>query len=179
RAARRRVAAVADGDVATQGGQAPLVEDLGDQTHVLVDEDLLSVGGGDAGGLLATVLEGIEAVVGQLGDVLARGPDAEDAAGVLGALLSRQEVMGQISVSAWHEVQSPTALWMAKMRIGRISLPWTSVLLAAPPRNAADEGTPRAEDPWSSTPGRDRSGDERAGCVWGGRGDGRGLVDGL
>ena len=106
--AGRRVAAVADGDVPAQCRQAALVEDLGDQPHVLVDEDLLAVARGDARGLLAAVLQGVEAVVGQLGDILARRPDTEDTAGVLGSLFTGEQVVGQGSVSAWHEDQSPT-----------------------------------------------------------------------
>ena len=97
RAAGRRVARVADRDVAAQRGQGGLVEDLRHEAHVLVDEDLLAVGGRDAGGLLTAVLQRVEPEVGQLGDVLARGPDAEDAAGVLRALLAGKEVMGQVA----------------------------------------------------------------------------------
>ena len=78
---------VTDGDVALEGLQRGLVEDLRDQAHVLVDQDLPAVAHRDAGRLLAAVLEGVEPEVGQLGDVLARRPDPEDAAGVLRALV--------------------------------------------------------------------------------------------
>ena len=78
---------MADREVALQRLQRRLVEDLRDQSHVLVDEDLAAVADRDAGGLLAAVLQGVEPEVGQLGDVLAGGPDAEDAAGVLRALV--------------------------------------------------------------------------------------------
>mgnify|MGYP007091948020 CR=1 FL=1 len=71
-------------------------------------EDLLAVADGDARGFLAAVLQRVEAEVGQLGDVLARRPDAEDTAGVLGSLFTGEQVVGQGSVSAWHVVQSPT-----------------------------------------------------------------------
>ncbi len=64
------VARVPDRDVALERCQRGLVEDLGDQAHVLVDEDLAAVADRDAGRLLAAVLQGVEAVVGQLGDVL-------------------------------------------------------------------------------------------------------------
>ena len=73
------VADVPDGEVPRQGGQGAVVEDLGDQAEVLVDQDVGAVGGGDAGGLLAAVLEGVEPEVGQAGDLLAGGPYAEDA----------------------------------------------------------------------------------------------------
>ena len=104
----RRVAAVADREVSAQGGQRALVEDLGHQPHVLVDEEALAVGRRDAGRLLPAVLEGVEAVVGELGDVLAGGPHPEDPAGVLRGLLAGHQVVGQASVTAWHERHSPT-----------------------------------------------------------------------
>ena len=74
----RGVARVADREVALEGVEGRLVEHLRDETHVLVDEDLPTVADRDAGRLLAAVLEGVETEVGQLGDVLARRPDAED-----------------------------------------------------------------------------------------------------
>ena len=78
-----------------------LVEDLGDQAHVLEDEDLAAVADRDAGGLLAAVLQGVEPEVGELGDLLAGGPDAEDAAGVLRALLAGEQVVVEPSVATW------------------------------------------------------------------------------
>ena len=74
----RGVARVADREVALERVERGLVEDLRDQAHVLVDQDLPAVADRDAGRLLAAVLEGVEPEVGQLGDVLARRPDAED-----------------------------------------------------------------------------------------------------
>ena len=62
-----------------------LVEDLGDQAHVLDHQDLAAVAHRDARRLLATVLQGVEAEVGELGDLFVGSPDAEDPAGVLGA----------------------------------------------------------------------------------------------
>ena len=108
RAAGRGVAAVADREVAAQRRERALVEHLGHQAHVLVDEQPLAVGGRDAGRLLPAVLQGVEPVVGELGDVLAGGPDAEDATGVLRPLLAGEQVVGQASVSAWHDADSPT-----------------------------------------------------------------------
>jgi hypothetical protein len=60
RAAGGGVAAVAHCEVAAQRRQRALVEDLGDQAHVLVDQQPLPVGRRDAGRLLPAVLEGIE-----------------------------------------------------------------------------------------------------------------------
>ena len=74
--------ACAHGDVADQRVERGLVEDLADQAHVLVDEDLLVVTDGDAGRLLTAVLEGVEPEVRDV-PIFAGRPDAEDAAGVL------------------------------------------------------------------------------------------------
>ena len=52
----RGVAAVTDGEMALQRAQAGLVEDLRDQTHVLVDQQPMTITGRDAGRLLAAVL---------------------------------------------------------------------------------------------------------------------------
>jgi hypothetical protein len=81
------VAGVADGEVPAQRGEGGLVEHLGDQAELLVDHDGGAVGHRHPGGLLAAVLERVQTEVGQLGDVLARRPDAEHAAGVAGGLL--------------------------------------------------------------------------------------------
>ena len=78
-----------DGDVPVQRGQGLLVEHLGDQAEVLEDDDLRPVGDGDAGGLLAAVLQRVQAVVAELGDLLAGRPDAEDA-----ALLAGRRIVG-------------------------------------------------------------------------------------
>src|ERR1041385_7772935 len=50
---RRRVPRVTDGEVALERPERGVVEDLGDESHVLVDEDLSPVADGDAGRLLA------------------------------------------------------------------------------------------------------------------------------
>ena len=97
--AGRGVARVADGEVALERGQRGLVEDLGDQAHVLVDQDLAAVADRDAGRLLAAVLQGVEAEVGELRDVLAGGPDPEDAARVLRSLVVGVEGGGQPAVA--------------------------------------------------------------------------------
>ena len=92
------VAGVADGQVAAQRAERGLVEDLGDQTHVLEDHDLGAVADRDPGGLLAAVLQRVEAEVGELGHLLARGPDPEDATGVLGAAVVGVEVVVQATI---------------------------------------------------------------------------------
>ena len=79
RGARRRVPDVPDGRAARQARQARLAEDVGDVAHLPLDVDLAVLERGDAGRLLAPVLEGIEAEVGEVGGIL-RIADAEDAA---------------------------------------------------------------------------------------------------
>src|SRR3954466_5474500 len=94
-----RVARVADREVALERVERGLVEDLRDQAHVLVDQDLPAVADRDAGRLLAAVLERVETEVGQLRDVLAGGPDPEDAAGVLRSPVVGVEVEGEPTVA--------------------------------------------------------------------------------
>ena len=76
-----------DGQVPLQGTQMRLVEDLRDQTHVLVDDDPAAVGDRDPGRLLAAVLQRIQAEVGELGDLLPGGPHTKDTAGILRAFV--------------------------------------------------------------------------------------------
>ena len=71
-----------DREVALERGEPALVEHLGDEAHVLDDGDRLAVADRDAGRLLAPVLEREQAEIGEVGDRLAGGVDAEDAAGV-------------------------------------------------------------------------------------------------
>ena len=76
------VAHVAHGDVAlSQGFQAGAVEDLSHQARVPPGAEDPVVVQGDAGALLAPVLQGVEPVVGQARQVpLLRGPEAQHAA---------------------------------------------------------------------------------------------------
>ena len=66
-----------DGDVALHGRQGLLVENLADQTEVLEHQHLRPVRHGDAGGLLAAVLQRVQPVIGEFGDFLAGRPYAE------------------------------------------------------------------------------------------------------
>src|SRR4051812_10775758 len=100
-----------DGEVTLERLERGVVEDLRDQTHVLVDQDLAAVADRDAGRLLAAVLERVEAEVDELGDLLARSPDPEHATGVLGTLVLRVERRGEPTVAAtaalgWSHVAS-------------------------------------------------------------------------
>ena len=72
---------MADGQVAGEAGQGALVEHGGDETHVLHHGDGLAVAHRHAGRFLAPVLQGVEAVEGELGHRLTGGVDAEDATG--------------------------------------------------------------------------------------------------
>ena len=78
-----------DGDVALHRGQRLLVEDLADQPEILEHQHLRPVGDRDARGLLAAMLQRVEAEVGQFGDLLSGGPDAEYAAFFTGRILIR------------------------------------------------------------------------------------------
>ena len=60
-AAGRRVADVADREMTLERREPALVEHLRDETHVLDDGDRLAVAHRDAGRLLASVLQGVEA----------------------------------------------------------------------------------------------------------------------
>ena len=80
RRAGRRVARVADRDVAVQAAQLLLVEDLRDEAHVAQHGQAAVVGDGDPGRLLAAVLEREQPEVGDARDVALGGADAEDAA---------------------------------------------------------------------------------------------------
>ena len=80
RAAGRRVARVADRDLAGQRGELLLVEHLRDEPHLAERRDAAAVGDRDARGLLTAVLEREEAEVREPGDVPLVRPDAEDAA---------------------------------------------------------------------------------------------------
>ena len=73
------VADVSDGDVAGEFAEDVFFEDVGDKTEAGVGVDDIAVGGGDAGGFLATVLEGVETVVAAFDGVSGSG-DAEDSA---------------------------------------------------------------------------------------------------
>ena len=79
-----RVAGVADGQVPVEGGEGAVVEDVRDQTLSFTTVIESAVADGHAGRLLAPVLQGVEAEVGQVGHRLARGVDAEDAARLAG-----------------------------------------------------------------------------------------------
>jgi hypothetical protein len=71
---------VADRHVALQRAQLLLVEHLADQPLVAHGHDVAALRGGDARRLLPAVLEGVQGEVGQPGDVVAGGVDAEDPA---------------------------------------------------------------------------------------------------
>lgn len=81
-----------------QSLQGLLGKNVRDQALILVHEDLLAVGGRDAGALLAAMLEGVEGEVGETRNVLARGPHSEDAAVIAGTIVSEELLIGQCHV---------------------------------------------------------------------------------
>ena len=78
------VAGVADGQVAPQARELALVEHRRHEAHVLHHGDEVAVAHGHAGRLLATVLQGVEPVEGQVCDRPPRGIDPEDSTRFLG-----------------------------------------------------------------------------------------------
>ena len=117
-----------------QRAERALVEDLRDQAHVLVDQDAAAVGGGDARRLLPSVLQGVQAEVGELGDVLAGSPDAEDATGVLRPLLAGEQVVGEPSVSACHAVSLPQGRTRQRRRSSSTARTAASIAPMAAPK---------------------------------------------
>jgi hypothetical protein len=67
-----------------------------------LDQDLGPVADRDAGGLLAPVLQGVETEIGEFGDLFTRGPDPEDATGVLRAQILGVKVMGEPTIATSH-----------------------------------------------------------------------------
>ena len=68
--AARRVARVADGEVSFERCHVALVEDVGDEAHVLQDIDVLAVAHRHAGRLLAPMLQRVETGIGEMSDRL-------------------------------------------------------------------------------------------------------------
>ena len=96
------IAAVADGQVPGQGVQRGLVEDLGNEAHVLVDVDPLAVAGCNASRLLTAVLQCIQPVVGEFCYFFTGCPDPKDAACVLRAFFAWEKIMRKFSIAACH-----------------------------------------------------------------------------
>src|SRR6185369_7210133 len=80
RGAGRGVAGVADAEVALECRERRLVEDLGDEPELLIDEEVPAVGDRDARRLLAAVLLGEETEVAEPGDLFSGSPHPEETA---------------------------------------------------------------------------------------------------
>ena len=79
-----RVAHVPDGQLPGKCLQDGLLEHLGHQPHVLVDDQARTVGDRYAGRFLTAVLQGEEGEEGQAGDIHLRGVDGEHPAFIMG-----------------------------------------------------------------------------------------------
>ena len=79
---------MAHGQIPGQAGDRALVEDGGDEAHVLHHGDGLAVAHRHPRRFLAAVLQGEDAVEGELGHPLAGGVDAEDATGFFHSALT-------------------------------------------------------------------------------------------
>ena len=86
----------------SQRVQRRLVEDLGDQPHVFENHDLRAFADRDSRRLLPTVLQGVKPEVGELGDLLVRCPDAEDATCILWPTVPRIDVVVQQAITSCH-----------------------------------------------------------------------------
>ena len=96
------VAAVSHRQVPGQGVQRGLVEDLGNEAHVLVDVDPLAVTGSYTSRLLTAVLQCIQPVIGEFCYFFTWCPDPEDATSVLRAFFAREKIMRKFSIAACH-----------------------------------------------------------------------------
>src|SRR5207302_5642917 len=94
-----RIARVSQRQVAGQPFERGLVEGLRHQAHVLVHSQLASVGGRDAGALLAAVLQRVEAEIGQVRDVITRRLNGEEPAFFVHALIAEPVTPDQNGVS--------------------------------------------------------------------------------
>jgi hypothetical protein len=77
---------MADGRESLKMQKVFLLEDLRDETHLLVDLDAITVSGGDTCALLTSMLEGIKSKKGDSGDVFTWCVDTKDAARFVEAL---------------------------------------------------------------------------------------------
>jgi hypothetical protein len=82
---------VADGHLALQEGEVFFIEHLGDKAHARADGEFAVVGCGDAGALLATVLESVEPIERKPCDIFAGSVDTEDATGFTGTIVERSQ----------------------------------------------------------------------------------------
>ena len=93
---------MAHGQMPGQGVQRGLVEDLGNEAHVLVDVDPLAVAGGYASRLLTAVLQCIQPVIGKFCYFFTGCPNTEDATGILGSFFAGKKIMGKFAIAACH-----------------------------------------------------------------------------
>ena len=93
---------MANCQMSTQAFQHRLVEYLGDQTHLFVNDDLAAIAYGNTGRFLATVLQGIKAEVSELRDFFSGRPHAKYTAGILRTLFAREEIVRESTIAARH-----------------------------------------------------------------------------
>jgi hypothetical protein len=101
---------VADRHVSVEGFQTRLGEHLGDQAHVLVDDDVRTIAYCDSRRFLSAMLQCIQAEVSELGDFLSRSPYPENPARILGSLLPWKNLVGQPTIAARHARQTTGSL---------------------------------------------------------------------
>ena len=99
RPAARGIARMSDGDLAGKRGEVALFEHLGHEAKVFVDHDGRSVADGDAGRLLAAVLQRLQAKVRQSADVAVLVVNAED-----GTLVVEMVVFEPVYITFFSDV---------------------------------------------------------------------------
>src|SRR6266516_3111074 len=91
------------------------VEGLRHQAHVLVHAQDMTVAGRNPGALLPAVLQGIKAEIGQVGNVLAGGVDAEQTAGfvhpLVGHQMTHQNAVSQDCPRVSNEMRMSDPTW--------------------------------------------------------------------
>jgi hypothetical protein len=122
-----------DRDMAPEGVERRLVENLGDQAHIFTDHDLRAVPHGDASGFLTAVLQRVKPEIGELGHLFPRGPNPENAAGVSWPFLAGKKIVTEPSVWAWHAGSLRGAALLAGRTASRIVHP-ARIVVSGPRR---------------------------------------------
>ena len=111
--ASRAIAHVPDGDPAWHGREVGIREHLRHQAKVLAYEHGVAVAHGDAGGLLAAVLQRTQCEVRHAGDVAPGGPDAKDAALVVRGVAIAGCCVGGAGGKVAHACRPSRRMWIS------------------------------------------------------------------
>ena len=113
--AGRGIARVPDGDIARQMPERLLVEDLVDEPEVLMNEHRLAIAHGDAGALLPTMLQRLQAETREARDVFTRCIHTEHRTLLLKPIgaLTRQDrgCHSPFPLRRWNTLPLPNPFW--------------------------------------------------------------------